>query len=166
MESDREVEGLDDDQLLAICRNAEGRPVGFLRLVPSYGADPAYSLDLMRREPDAPNGLTEYLISESSLALGRQGFDRLSMNFAAWGRLFAEDADLSVSDRMLRSLAKGLDPFFQVKSLRDFNQKFRPEWLPRSIVVEDPAAMPKVGMLYASVEGFLDLPLVGRFLRP
>jgi lysyl-tRNA synthetase class 2 len=166
MESDREVEGLDDDMLLAICRDRAGRPVGFLRLVPSYGADPAYSLDLMRREPDAPNGLTEYLISESSLALGRQGFDRLSMNFAAWGRLFAEGADLSPSDRMLRSLAKGLDPFFQVKSLRDFNQKFRPEWLPRSIIVEDPAAMPKVGMLYASVEGFLDLPLVGRFFRP
>ena len=166
MESDREVEGLDDDMLLAICRDEDDRPVGFLRLVPSYGADPSYSLDLMRREPDAPNGLTEYLISESALALGRQGFDRLSMNFAAWGRLFAEDARLSVSDRALRSLAKGLDPFFQVKSLRDFNQKFRPEWLPRSIVIEDPAAMPKVGMLYASVEGFLDLPLVGRFLRP
>ena len=26
--------------------------------------------------------------------------------------------------------------------------------------------MPKVGMLYASVEGFLDLPLVGRFSAP
>jgi lysyl-tRNA synthetase len=166
MESDREVEGLDDDKLLAICRDKEGRPVGFLRLVPSYGVDPAYSLDLMRREPDAPNGLTEFLISESSLALGRQGFDRLSMNFAAWGRLFAEDRRLSTSDRIQRSLAKGLDPFFQVKSLRDFNQKFRPEWLPRSIVIEDPAAMPKVGMLYASVEGFLDLPLIGRFFRP
>ena len=166
MESDREVEGLDDDKLLALCRDKSGKPVGFLRLVPSYGADPGYSLDLMRREPDAPNGLTEFLISESSLALGRQGFDRLSMNFAAWGRLFGEGGDLSMSDRMLRSLAKGLDPFFQVKSLRDFNQKFRPEWLPRSIVIEDPAAMPKVGMLYASVEGFLDLPLVGRFLRP
>ena len=84
MESDREVEGLDDDLLLAICREKGGRPVGFLRLVPSYGSDPGYSLDLMRREPDAPNGLTEFLISESSLALGRQGFDRLSMNFAAW----------------------------------------------------------------------------------
>ena len=166
MESDREVEGLDEDKLLALCRDKSGRAVGFLRLVPSYGADPGYSLDLMRREPDAPNGLTEFLISESSLALGRQGFDRLSMNFAAWGRLFGEGGDLSVSDRMLRSLARGLDPFFQVKSLRDFNQKFRPEWLPRSIVIEDPAAMPKVGMLYASVEGFLDLPLVGRFLRP
>jgi lysylphosphatidylglycerol synthetase-like protein (DUF2156 family) len=88
------------------------------------------------------------------------------MNFAAWGRLFAEDRRLSTSDRIQRSLAKGLDPFFQVKSLRDFNQKFRPEWLPRSIVIEDPAAMPKVGMLYASVEGFLDLPLIGRFFRP
>ena len=32
-------------------RRAAGR--GFLRLVPCYGDEPGYSLDLMRREPDA-----------------------------------------------------------------------------------------------------------------
>jgi lysyl-tRNA synthetase class 2 len=53
-----------------------------------------------------------------------------------------------------------------VKSLRDFNAKFAPEWLPRSIVVESPAATAKVGLLYASVEGFLNLPLVGKYLVP
>ena len=166
MESDREVEGLDDDLLLAVARNGEGRPIGFLRLVPCYGADPGYSLDLMRREPDSPNGLTEFLICESALVLGRQGFGRLSMNFAAWGRLFDETENLSLSGRAQRALAKGLNPFFQVKSLRDFNQKFRPEWLPRSIAVEDPGTIPRVGLLYASVEGFLKLPLIGRFFTP
>lgn len=33
-------------------------------------------------------------------------------------------------------------------------------------MIDDPAAMPKVGLLYASVEGFLDLPVVGRYLVP
>jgi hypothetical protein len=33
-------------------------------------------------------------------------------------------------------------------------------------VVEDVAQMPKVGLLYASVEGFVNLPLVGRRLEP
>ena len=49
----------------------------------------------------------------------------------------------------------GAQPVLPDQSLRDFNAKFDPEWVPRSIVVEDVEAMPKVGLLYASVEGFL-----------
>jgi hypothetical protein len=33
-------------------------------------------------------------------------------------------------------------------------------------MVEDVGSMPTVGLLYASVEGFLNLPLVGRRLEP
>jgi Phosphatidylglycerol lysyltransferase, C-terminal len=31
-----------------------------------------------------------------------------------------------------RRIAKALNPFFQIQSLRDFNLKFQPEWLPRA----------------------------------
>ena len=120
----------------------------------------------MQHDPDAANGMTEFLIANAALALGERGFRRLSMNFAAWGRLFDTGADLTPAQRAQKWVAEALNPFFQVKSLRDFNEKFQPEWLPRSIVIEDPAAMPKVGLLYASVEGFLDLPVVGRYLVP
>ena len=37
---------------------------------------------------------------------------------------------------------------------------------PRSIMVEDVGSMPTVGLLYASVEGFVNLPFVGRRLQP
>lgn len=167
MELGREVEGEEPDFLLAIATEREsGRPVGFLRLVPCYGDDPGYSLDLMQREPDSANGVTEYLIANAALALGERGFRRLSMNFAAWGRLFDEDATLNLRDRLLKRVATALNPFFQIKSLRDFNEKFAPEWLPRSIVVEDPSAMAKVGVLYAAAEGFLNVPVVGKYLVP
>ena len=162
----QDVEGEEPEFLLAIAFDRDERPAGFLRLVPSYGDDPGYSLDLMRREPDAANGLTEFLIVRATEALGARGYRRVSMNFAAWGRLFHEDAELSLSERALRALANRLNPFFQIRSLFEFNSKFDPDWLPRSIVVEDPAAMPRVGLLYASVEGFVNLPLVGRFLVP
>ncbi len=59
-------------------------------------SDPGWSLDLMQRDPDAPNGMTEYLIANAALALGERGFRRLSMNFAAWGRLFDQAAELSL----------------------------------------------------------------------
>jgi lysyl-tRNA synthetase class 2 len=160
------VKGEDPDFLLALALDHDERPVGFLRLVPCYGDDPGYSLDLMQREPDAPNGVTEFLIANAALALGERGFRRLSMNFAAWGRLFDSSASLSFPQRALKAVAEALNPFFQIKSLRDFNEKFAPAWLPRSIVIEDPSAMARVGLLYASVEGFLTLPVVGRYLVP
>jgi lysyl-tRNA synthetase, class II len=160
------VRGDDPDLLLAVAFEGDERPVAFLRLVPCFGDDPGYSLDLMQRDPDAVNGITEFLIANTALALGERGFRRLSMNFAAWGRLFDATARLSFSERAQKRVAEALNPFFQIKSLRDFNAKFDPEWLPRSIVVENPAAMPKVGVLYASVEGFLSVPVVGRYLVP
>jgi lysyl-tRNA synthetase, class II len=58
-------------------------------------------------------------------------------------------------------VAELLNPYFQIKSLRDFNAKFDPHWVPRAIVIEEVSQMPKVGLLYASVEGFVNLPLVG-----
>jgi lysyl-tRNA synthetase class 2 len=166
MELGQTVRGEQPDFLLAVAFDADERPVGFLRLVPCYGPDPGYSLDLMQRDPDAANGMTEFLIANAALALGERGFRRLSMNFAAWGRLFDAGAELTPGQRLQKRVAEVLNPFFQVKSLRDFNEKFHPEWLPRSIVIEDPAAMAKVGLLYASVEGFLDLPVLGRYLVP
>jgi lysyl-tRNA synthetase, class II len=159
------VRGENPDFLLAVAFEAENeRPDGFLRLVPCYGDEPGWSLDLMQRDPDAPNGMTEFLIANAALALGERGFTKLSRNFAAWGRLFDAGAELTLSQRALKRVAELLNPYFQIKSLRDFNAKFDPRWVPRAIVVDEVAQMPKVGLLYASVEGFVNLPLIGRRL--
>jgi lysyl-tRNA synthetase len=167
MELGEQVEGRQPDFVIAIAREKQGgRVAGFLRFVPVYGAEPGYSLDLMRRRPDSTNGMTEYLIAEAALALGARGFKRLSLNFAAWGRLLDSAEDAGISGRLQRLMAKGLNPFFQIQSLRDFNQKFAPEWVPRSIVIDDVADLPRVAMLYASVEGFLELPVLSRVLEP
>lgn len=166
MDLGTDVEGENPDFLLAIADGPDGKPLGFLRLVPVFGDDPGWSLDLMQRDPDAPNGITEYLIANAALTLGRQGFRRLSMNFAAWGRLFDDSRRLTFGQRILKRVAEVLNPFFQVKSLRDFNAKFDPDWWPRSIVLEDAESAPKVALLYATTEGFLNIPVVGKKLVP
>ena len=166
MELTRDVEG-DRARLPARAlprREGSGRSAS-CGSCPATATIPGYSLDLMRRLPGAPNGLTEFLIANSALALGERGFRRLSMNFAAWGRLFEEDRNLKPLERVQKTVASALNPFFQIESLRDFNQKFQPDWLPRSIVIEDAAQMPRVGLLFGSIEGFVKLPLVGRLLR-
>ena len=167
MELGEDVEGTNPDFVIAIAKEKDGgRVAGFLRFVPVYGDEPGYSLDLMRRRPDSANGLTEFLIAEAALALGARGFQRLSLNFAAWGRLLDSAEDAGLSGKLQRLMAKGLNPFFQIQSLRDFNQKFDPEWVPRSVVIDDVSDLPRVAMLYASVEGFLDVPVLNRILEP
>jgi lysyl-tRNA synthetase, class II len=167
MELGEDVEGVSSDFVLAVARARDGgRVEGFLRFVPVYGDEPGYSLDLMRRRPDSTNGMTEFLIAEAALALGARGFQRLSLNFAAWGRLLDSAEDAGLSGRLQRLMAKGLNPFFQIQSLRDFNQKFGPEWVPRSVVIDDVSDLPRIAMLYASVEGFLEVPVIGRVLEP
>ncbi len=165
MELGEDVEGANSDFVIAIARKG-GRVEGFLRFVPVYGERPGYSLDLMRRRPDSANGITEYLIAEAALALGARGFKRLSLNFAAWGRLLDSAEDAGLSGRLQRLMAKGLNPFFQIQSLRDFNQKFDPEWVPRSVVIDDVSDLPRLALLYASVEGFLEVPVLSTVLEP
>ncbi|MBV9315172.1 MAG: lysine--tRNA ligase [Pseudonocardia sp.] len=166
LSQDIKGEGANPDFLLCVALDENDEPGGFLRLVPAYGSDFGYTLDLMRHDPGAPNGMTEFLIASTALALGQRGVVRLSMNFAMWGRLFADDVPFTAPERLARRLVSVLNPFFQIRSLRDFNAKFNPEWLPRVLAYRRPTDLPRVGLLYAGAEGFLAVPFIGDLLVP
>jgi lysyl-tRNA synthetase class 2 len=167
MSLSQDVEGRSADILLAVAARAGGGPPdGFLRVVPAAGTPPGYSLDVMRHDPDAQNGLTEFLIARTAQALAEHGPVRLSLNFAAWGRLFHAEGDRTRRLRLARWVVGRLNPFFQIQSLYDFNAKFDPDWLSRILVYERSAHLPTVALLYAGVEGFLALPGIGSLLVP
>ncbi|MFI5043283.1 MAG: phosphatidylglycerol lysyltransferase domain-containing protein, partial [Acidimicrobiales bacterium] len=167
--------GTDDpDRLLAIawCTSEDDSrpetPVGFLRLVPTGDPDGrygrGYTLDMMRRLPGSANGLTEFLVANTVEALDRQGVPRLSLNFASFARLLDDDVQHTRFDRFLRRIVELINPYYQISSLLEFNEKFQPEWLPRVLIYADPADLPKVALRYAWLEGFFDVPLLGRLL--
>ena len=158
--------GANPEFLLCVALREDGTPSGFLRLVPAYGPSFGYTLDLMRHDPDAPNGMTEFLIASTAAALRDRGVARLSMNFAMWGRLFADDVPFTAAQRAARWAVGVLNPFFQIKSLHDFNAKFDPEWLPRVLAYRRRTDLPRVGLRYAGAEGFLALPVIGDLLVP
>jgi lysylphosphatidylglycerol synthetase-like protein (DUF2156 family) len=120
----------------------------------------------MRHDPDAPNGMTEFLISSTALGLGGRGVARLSMNFAMWGRLFADDVPFTPAQRLARRGIGLLNPFFQIESLHAFNDKFGPQWLPRVLAYRHAVDLPRVGLRYAGAEGFLAVPVLGELLVP
>ena len=110
------------------------------------------------------NGLTEFLVANTVEALDRQGVPRLSLNFASFARLLDDDVQHTRFDRFLRRIVELINPYYQISSLLEFNEKFQPEWLPRVLIYADPADLPKVALRYAWLEGFFDVPLLGRLL--
>ena len=73
----------DTDLLLAVCLDPAGHPVAFNEYVPASHVN-GYSLDLMRRtsNPDAPNGLTDFVIIETINWMAGRGLNGLGLNFA------------------------------------------------------------------------------------
>lgn len=159
--------GADDGGcLVAVARDDGGVARGFLHLVPFGGDSPGYSLDAMRRDPDSPNGLMEYMVVECINDLRARGASRLSLNFAAFARLLHADADLSAFQRLQRWVVLRFNPYFQIESLYAFNRKFLPEWQSRCVYYDDRWNAVRVGVLYGEVETLVHIPPLRRLVTP
>jgi len=136
-------------------KDAEGRIRGFLHFVPSYGRA-AVSLSLMRRDPETPNGLTEYLVARTLLELRERGVEEVSLNFAAFARVIHGPRG-PLERAAGRVVALG-NPFFQIESLYRFNAKFFPRWEPRYLVYEGALGLPRAALAVMWAEGQLPKP--------
>jgi lysylphosphatidylglycerol synthetase-like protein (DUF2156 family) len=161
MSMDRLPSPQDPDALTVVARDADGRAQGYLHLVPCYGDEPGFSLDQMRRRPDTPNGLMEWMVAETAMEVGRRGAARFSLNFAVRGRIFDDQLHLTVLQRVEARLLGWLNPFFQLERLWAFNEKFHPQWRARFIYYEAPLSLPRVVLAYLEAEAVLRLPLIG-----
>jgi len=110
--------------------------------------------------------MIEFLLTRTIMKLDELGYERFSMNFAAWGRFFEDDVDYTMSQRGAKLILNSMSPFYQIKSLKEFNQRLHPEWIPRCIAYEGFRSLPRVALLYSAAEGFLTLPLIGKYLLP
>ena len=148
----------DPGTVVVAARDGDGRLRGFLHFVP-WGADGA-SLDVMRRDRDAPSWLNDFLVVEATCGLPRLGIRRLSLNFSFLRAVLAAGAasDAPLRLRLVRWLLRRLSGAFQIESLYRFNRKFRPDWQPRYLAVEAPEALPQVALAILRAEGLLSLP--------
>ena len=143
--------------VIALAEDAEGRVGGFLHLVPSP-AGGGWSLSAMRRRPDAPNGLTEFLVVETLAWARDMGASELSLNFCALTDFLATERATTPTRRAVRRGLLAADDVFQLERLYSFNRKFFPEWRRRYICVERLTDLPAVGLAYLQAESLLVPP--------
>ncbi len=123
------------DTVLAVAIAPDGSVGGFLQLVPSPASE-GYSLASMRRRRDTPNGLMEYLITETVAWAREHAVTELSLNFAVFADFLRADEDAA---RWTRASALGAPeggPPLPGRALHSFNRKFFPHWRRRYFCFE------------------------------
>ena len=135
-----------------------GAVAGILSLVP-WGSD-GYSLDVMRRSPQADNGVTELMVT-GLMAAGREfGIRRVSLNFAVFRSAFEEGARIGAGPfvRLFRRALLVASRWWQIESLFRSNVKYHPQWIPRFLCYSEARDIAMVGLASGVAEGFIDLP--------
>ncbi|SES00990.1 lysyl-tRNA synthetase, class 2 [Propionibacterium cyclohexanicum] len=149
-----------DGECVLVRARVQGELVGLLYMVP-WGTD-GLSLDLMRRKPDAPNGVVESMVA-GLVEWGRDNrIGHISMNFAVLRDIFerGEQLGASLGAKVSYSVLKFASRFFQLDSLYRSNRKYQPRWLPRYICY-GPGTLVDVGIAMLRAEAFLTLPSFG-----
>ena len=134
-------------------------PSGALRGILSFvpWARRGLSLDVMRRSPGDVAGINELMISTLIKTSPGMGIDLVSLNFAMFRSSFELGAQAWATprQRLNRRLLLLASRWWQLDSLYQFNDKYRPQWRPRALCVENTTQLTSVLIAMGRAEGFL-----------
>lgn len=145
----------DADCLLVLCYDEGERLRGLLQFVP-WGAD-GLSLDLMRGDRTAENGLTELMVTAVLEAAPKLGVRRVSLNFAVLRSVFARAEELGAGPvlRLWHRLLRAASRLWQIESLYRSNAKYLPSWTPRYLCFPAARDLPRIALAALRAEAFL-----------
>jgi phosphatidylglycerol lysyltransferase len=119
-----------------------GRVVAFANVWTTAGRT-ELSIDLMRYTADAPESVMEYLFIELMLWGREQGYGNFSLGMAPLSGL--ESRSLApLWNRMNALVFRHGEHFYHFQGLRQYKEKFDPEWSPRYLVAPGGLALPRV----------------------
>jgi lysylphosphatidylglycerol synthetase-like protein (DUF2156 family) len=143
----------------AVATTSSSQPCAFVTFLPVYGSlihDAAttgnqfevqgwgWTLDLMRRAPDAPPGVIELLLVRALAHLRSSGAPIISLGMAAMADTRQE---MTPRQRQLATfMTDRLHLLESRRTLFNFKQKFHPHWESRYIVTSTTIALPKIAL--------------------
>jgi len=150
-------DSVDGDCVVATAHDG-GKLAAFLHFVP-WGSQ-GLSLDVMRRDRAADNGLNELLIAKVLLAAPALGVCRVSLNFAVFRSSLARGERIGAGFvlRLWRNLLLLASRWFQIESLYRFNAKFQPLWEPRYVCYPVARDLVRIAIAALEAEAFIVWP--------
>ncbi|WP_405783519.1 bifunctional lysylphosphatidylglycerol synthetase/lysine--tRNA ligase LysX [Streptomyces sp. NBC_00859] len=163
MALDRLGDPADGDCLLAEAFDGKGELMALLSFVP-WGKD-GISLDVMRRDRTAPNGVMEFMVAQLCAQAPTIGVRRVSLNFAVFRAAFEEGARIGAGPvlKFWRKLLLLFSRWWQLEALYRANVKYAPEWYPRLLCYGDAAALARIALASGIAEGFVALPSLSKW---
>lgn len=155
MALNREADPADEQILFVTARGPDGGLVGLLSFVP-WGRS-RISLDLMRRDPQAPNGCVELMTTHVLTHADDLGVRAVSLNFCMFRSVYTDAARLGSRPltHLNHTMLGFFDRFWQLERLYRSNQKFDPRWYPRFVCFSDWVSLPQVALAAGQAEGFV-----------
>ena len=144
------------DAMFLIGRDEDCHVAGCLHLA-VCPASRSLSLSSLPRRAATPNGFSAWLIVAAVSWARRNGYERVSLNFAPFADLLSAETVLSSAQRLERGVLMRLKRMLalQLDNLVRFNRQFSPGWQPRYVVVERRSDLPRVLLAAMAAEGYL-----------
>ena len=109
----------------------------------SSGRMEEISVDLMRYTPDAPNGTMDYLFIHLMLWGKANGYHWFNFGMAPLAGL-SDKSLASLWNRIGGFLFKHVENFYNFQGLRQYKEKFQPQWRPRYLASPTTLSLPVV----------------------
>ncbi|HEX5164752.1 MAG TPA: phosphatidylglycerol lysyltransferase domain-containing protein [Thermomicrobiales bacterium] len=142
----------DPEAKVATAIDQRGHVHAFVTWLPIYGTC-GWVIDIMRRRPDAFNGVIEFLIVESALAFRTEGAAVVSLSTAPLARVARDGDAADTFEQAITRLVGLIEPFYQTRTLFEFKRKFSPRWEPVYIAFPGATCLPRIG--YAILRAYL-----------
>src|SRR5216684_702735 len=151
----------------AVATTSSSKPCAFVTFIPVYGSlthDAAttgnqsevqgwgWTLDLMRRAPDAPPGVIELLLVRAIERFRLCGAHIVSLGMVAMADTKQE---MTPSQRQLATFVTDRLHLLESRhTLFNFKQKFHPHWESRYIVINSTLALPKIALAVLRIRNY------------
>jgi phosphatidylglycerol lysyltransferase len=119
-------------QTIITVESPEEKSVAFLNVIPDYARGEG-TYDLIRKTADAPRGVMDFLIVELFNYMKAAGFTSVNLGFAP---LSGFNDPHNLPERSIKFAAEKIKSFSHFRGLREFKEKFGPEWHNQYLVYE------------------------------
>lgn len=120
-------------QTIITVQNEEEKVLAFLNLIPDYVKQEA-TYDLIRKSADAPGGIMDFIIVELFKYLKTQNIRYVNLGLAPMSGL---DDPNTFTEKSMKFAYEKIKSFSQYKGLRDFKDKYAPEWNNEYLIYTD-----------------------------
>jgi phosphatidylglycerol lysyltransferase len=139
-------EAIKSQEIITV-ENDEEKIVAFLNIIPdSVKEETTY--DLMRKTKDAPNGVMDFILIALFEHAKNRGYRYVNLGFAP---ISMANETRTFPERAVKFAYNRLKSLSQHKGIRDYKQKFDPEWSDRYLVYDQDYDLFQVPTVLAKV---------------